>query len=192
MRIEDFRVKMAVLEDGPQYKIVALSVFENFLCDAVGVDPDRAGLNKLVGEVCEDFISTIHQAAKKIIDTEFIIVKPLLRPRHKWYQESYEDICKFLLVKTVGLKSRNISVIECLFENIQKFLFDQIHLQSNVGKRFVDNIIRGISVMQKRAEQERDGISDVEIEEEEDEAGFLTEKWTTFGVLEVVSCVLLQ
>ena len=105
-----------------------------FLGDAMGADTVKENFDKMIGEVFEEFIMSISQAAKRMTATEFIIVKPLKRPRHKWYQEVHNDVCKFLLIKTVELKSNNISMIDWLLEKYQNFYFDQIHLEKDAGK----------------------------------------------------------
>ena len=83
-----------------------------------------------------------------------------------------------MMNKTVELRSKNISMIDCLKESAQRFHFDQIHLVTDTGKKFVANIIHGIRVMIERLEHGHDSVSD-----EEDaaaEAGFIGAKWPEF------------
>ena len=101
-KFEPFKARMACMEVGN--KDVVVSVIENFLCDAVGSDPeDEDTLNQIIEEVINKFVEVIGTTAIALPGTKFGIVKPIQRPRDRWYQDNFEETKKTIIVK--GLTS---------------------------------------------------------------------------------------
>ena len=83
-RVEPFKARMECVE--AREKEVIISVIENFICDAVGVDPENEDvLNKSIETVIEEFAKIISEVAKKLPGTRFAMICPIQRPRDKWY-----------------------------------------------------------------------------------------------------------
>jgi hypothetical protein len=81
-------------------KSVVISVFENFVADAVGADVMEP--EETIDNCVKDFLSTVSASAVRLPDTKFAIVLPLRRPALKWYQEHVEPITKFI---TKGIRA---------------------------------------------------------------------------------------
>ena len=72
---------------------VIVSVIKNLLCDALNgvTDPE---VRKLVMEdVVGSFMAQVKTTAIKNPGVKIALVLPMLRPAHKWYEESYESLC---------------------------------------------------------------------------------------------------
>ena len=60
--------------------------------------------------------------------------------------ENYEEICKH---HEDGLKSMwadNVTLIDAVTRTSQKFIWDDVHLNEESGRNFVDNILRASSI----------------------------------------------
>ena len=119
---------MAFLSKEQILEVVAISAIENFLCDAVGNAPDKATFDQKIGQVCQEFVDTVKVCAKRLPSTMFLNVKPLPRPRHKWFMDAYEDIAKFLLKAIHSLKLKNLKIGECVVQKDLAFHPDQFTL----------------------------------------------------------------
>ena len=122
---------------------VLMSVFENFVADAVGADvvKPEATIDKCI----KDYLTTILDAAVKFPDTKFGIVMPMRRPALPWYQERIDPITRFV---NDGIKAmisdrniNNVSGIPCSPDESQQFEKDLVHLTGPSGKAFLDSIL---------------------------------------------------
>jgi hypothetical protein len=124
-------------------KEVIISVIENFICDAVGGDPENEDvLNKSIETVIEEFAKIISEAAKKLPDTRFAIICPIQRPRDKWYTENFDEITSLYKESLNNLKLSNITTIDAISLSSQKFETDLVHLTEEAGWTFVDGTLR--------------------------------------------------
>jgi hypothetical protein len=140
MKFEPFKAKMACIET--ENKEVIISVIENFLCDAVGSDPeDEDSLNEVIEKVIDEYAGVICKAAVTYPQTKFVIVKPILRPRDKWYTDNYDEMKKYHGEAINKLKKTNITIVEALSRTSQKFNQDMVHLTDQAGLMFVDSIL---------------------------------------------------
>ena len=76
--------------------------------------PAKSTFDKIVGAVCQDFIDIVKLSAIRQPNMIFKVIKPLPRPRFKWFTEVYDVICKFLLDGVHKLKLGNITMVECI------------------------------------------------------------------------------
>ena len=114
VRVEEFRVRMENVSPLNNLDSVTVSVIENFLCDAIGSDPDRETFDKKVEEVCKDFCETVTRCAKRSPNTLFLVVKPINRPKHKWFNETLEDISNYIGSQLKNCKLKNVIAIDCI------------------------------------------------------------------------------
>ena len=91
-RIEQFMARMGCLDTGVEEIII--SVMENFLSDAIEKEQSMEKFGETIDQTIKQYLGTINEAVKKLPLTKFAIVKPTLRPKHQWYMENYEEICK--------------------------------------------------------------------------------------------------
>ena len=175
VRVEEFRVRMALL--AKELEVVAVSVIENFLCDAIGAQPDmsdRASFDRKISAVCQEFVDTIRSCATGLPNTVFLVAKPLSRPRHKWFMEYYDQISSHLLRLIHKLKLKNVELVECLERKDLIFQLDQVHLDKACGERFVRNLVGAINSAardreSKTADENKDDETDDEDSDEDDD-----------------------
>jgi hypothetical protein len=67
---------------------VIISVIDNLLCDPLngGMDPEVRKL--MLENVVGSFMAQVKAAALKYPGTKIALATPMLRPVHKWYEES--------------------------------------------------------------------------------------------------------
>ena len=130
---------------------VIISVFENFVADAVGADVIEP--EETIDRCTKDFLSTIVAAAVKLPKTKFGIVMPLGRPALQWYHDRVESITKFM---SEGIKAmisdknvNNVASIPCSPETTQQFEQDRIHLTGMSGKVCLDSILETAEIFFK-------------------------------------------
>jgi hypothetical protein len=122
---------------------VLISVFENFVIDAVGAD--IAAPEETIDRCIKDFLTIILDSAIKLPDTKFGIVMPLRRPAVPWYQERVLPITSFI---GEGIKAmisnkdiNNVAIISCISETSQQFEADMIHLTKASAKVFLEVVL---------------------------------------------------
>jgi hypothetical protein len=129
----------ALMDDINDEKEIIIYVMENFLCDAVrGVQtPTAEQIDKSIESVINEFMGVIGKTATKLPETRFALVQPILRPKHDWYTERYEGICRAFVAGVNGLGLENVSKLEAMSKSSQTFQEDQIHLTGESGKHML-------------------------------------------------------
>jgi hypothetical protein len=127
---------------------VLISVFENFVADAVGADTVEP--ETTIDKCIKDFLGTIFSTAVKLPNTKFGIVMPLGRPALPWYQERVEPITKFLndgIRAMISDRSINsVSSIQCSHKTSQQFDKDNVHLTTTSAKDFLEFVLDAAEV----------------------------------------------
>jgi len=122
---------------------VLVSVFENFVVDAVGADV--VGPESVIDACVKDFLGVILSAAVKHPQTKFGIVLPLRRPALAWYQERIDSITEFMLDGVKAMVSdkniNNVASIACNIETTQQFESDLTHLTKTSARVFLETIL---------------------------------------------------
>lgn len=140
-QMEGFRVFMENIDN--TRKSVLISVFENFVVDAVGTD--ITGPEALIDECVKDFLSTILSSATRLPGTRFGIVMPLQRPALGWYQDRVDSITSFLeegiKAMIMDKNTNNVARIDCIPAAAQYFETDKIHLTKPSAKSFLEVIL---------------------------------------------------
>jgi hypothetical protein len=74
---------------------VIISVVENLICDAVAeiVDPEARKI--VIEDVVGSFLAQVKKCAIEHPGVKFAMVRPMLRPKHQWYIDEHENICKY-------------------------------------------------------------------------------------------------
>ena len=79
-RFEPFKARIACIE--AKEKEIAISVIKNFICDAVGSDPENENvLNDSIERIIKEFVEVINDSADKLPDTKFVMACSIQRPR---------------------------------------------------------------------------------------------------------------
>ena len=140
-QMEGFRVFMENIDN--TRKSVLISVFENFVVDAVGTD--ITGPEALIDECVKDFLSTILSSATRLPGTRFGIVMPLQRPALGWYQDRVDSITSFLeegiKAMIMDKNTNNVARIDCIPAAAQYCETDKIHLTKPSAKSFLEVIL---------------------------------------------------
>ena len=122
---------------------VIISVIENLLCDALDgvMDPEVRKL--MMEDVVGSFMAQVKATAQKYPGTKIALATPMMRPVHKWYEESYETLCGMYYnhIKSMGLQ--NVAKVDGSPGWSQVFEKDGIHLTEAAGKVFVEGLISG-------------------------------------------------
>ena len=124
-------------------KSVLISVFENFVIDAVGADV--AAPEAQIDECSKDFLSIILTAAIRLPGTRFGIVMPMGRPAAVWYHDRLDPITQFLEEGVKAMISdkniNNVAIIDCVTSASQQFEEDQVHLTKASAGVFLEVIL---------------------------------------------------
>jgi hypothetical protein len=67
-------------------------------------------------------------AARRLPQTKFALVKPTLRPKHGWYMDNYEEICKHHKDGIKSMGRDNVTLIDVKTRMSQNFIWDEVHL----------------------------------------------------------------
>jgi len=130
---------------------VLISVFENFMVDAVGADTVEP--ESTIDRCIKDFLGTILSAAVRMPNTKFGIVMPMGRPALPWYQERVEPITSFLndgIRAMISDRSiNNVSSIQCSHHTSQHFDTDNVHLTATSAKDFLEFVLDAAEVFFK-------------------------------------------
>jgi hypothetical protein len=64
-----------------------------------------------------------------------------LRPRHDWYTEKYDGICRTYVASITSLGLGNVSKLEAMLRISQKFVNDQVHLTNDSSETYVNGLL---------------------------------------------------
>jgi hypothetical protein len=121
---------------------VVISVIENFISDAVGDKETAENFNEIIDKTIKSYLVTVFEMSKRLPETKIALIKPLLRPKHEWYTNCYDEVCKHHEegIKSMGVN--NVTLIDSVTKMSQKFTSDGVHLTEEAGKNFVDSLLR--------------------------------------------------
>ena len=119
---------------------IVISVLENFIDKAV-VPASKTPTEESIKLVTEHFVGLIEKAATQHSSIKFVIVKPIMRPKLKWYQDALDFIGKSFDDGLNLLKLDNVSKVDAISVASQVFADDGVHLVDSSGKVFVQGII---------------------------------------------------
>ena len=122
---------------------IIISVIENLICDAVlGVDnPDARKI--IIEDVVGSFLAQIKKCAQDKPGIKIALAIPMLRPKHKWYEEGHASLCKFFSESIMAMGSQNVAKIDGSPVCTQIFERDGVHLTEAAGKIYVESLISG-------------------------------------------------
>ena len=84
-------------------------MIENFICDAVGSDPENENvLNDSIERIIKEFVEVINDSADKLPDTKFVMACPIQRPRDAWYTENFDEM-KQLYIESINKLKKAMS-----------------------------------------------------------------------------------
>jgi hypothetical protein len=139
-RIKVFEAAMEKIKDE---KEVIIAVIENFICDAVRdtQEPTPDLIDDAIDKILKNFMGVIHGTATRLPKTRFALALPIMRPRHDWYMERYEGLCRTFAAKINALGLENVSKMEALSKKSQSFLDDQVHFSPESSKTYVNELL---------------------------------------------------
>ncbi len=138
--LEVFKAKMATLESTD--KEVIVSVVENLICDAVvGTLDDEDVFNEKLEKSIQEYMKVVQECATKFMGSKFVIVRPTLRPAHKWYMDNHDDLCKAIDDGISKMSNSNIGRVYGLSRMLQQFENDGVHYNETSGRVFLDTIL---------------------------------------------------
>ncbi len=131
------KVDEIVMEKGE----VIVAVIENLICDAVAGVTDPEVRKITIEDVVGSYMAQIRKCALGKPEVKFALAQPTLRPKHKWYEESYKAICCLYQesIKAMGLQ--NVTRIDGSPTWSQQFESDGVHFTEQAGKVYVENLI---------------------------------------------------
>ena len=138
-KIEIYKAKMDALEVFD--KEIIISVIENFICDAVRDVADDLVANGMCEQAIKAFMTSLKEAADRLPETRFALVRPMSRPGNLWYSTRYEDILKYFNEVVVAMDKSNISRLDPLSMMSQKFEYDGVHLTQECGAIFIETTL---------------------------------------------------
>jgi hypothetical protein len=63
---------------------VVISVTENLFTDGIGYDGRSEKFHDIVNQTINSYLSTAVEAARRLPQTKFALIKPILYPMHSW------------------------------------------------------------------------------------------------------------
>ena len=125
---------------------VIISVVENLICDAVVevVDPEARKI--VIEDVVGSFLAQVKKCAIERPGLKFAMVRPMLRPKHQWYMEEHENICKYFGETIKEMRIGNVARVEGTPGCTQVFTSDGVHLTEASGKVFVETLIQNSEI----------------------------------------------
>ena len=120
---------------------IIVSIIENLICDAVVEVPDPEARTIIIEDVVGSFLEQIRRCALKRPEVKFALFQPTLRPKHQWYTDGHEALCKSFLKKIKEMKLHNVARVDGSPGWSQIFVNDGVHLTEAAGKVFVETII---------------------------------------------------
>ena len=138
-KFDEFKARMECLEK--DVGEVVISVIENFITDAVGDKETAENFNEIIDKTIKSYLVLVFEMTKRLPETKIALIKPLLRPKHEWYTNCYDEICKHHEdgIKSMGVN--NVTLIDSVTKMSQKFMWDGVHLTEEAGKNFVDSLL---------------------------------------------------
>ena len=120
---------------------VIISVIENLICDAlVGVtDPEIRKMT--IEDVVGSFMAQIKKCAQAKPGVKFAIAMPMMRPKHKWYEECFGALSSYYLESIKLMDIPNVAKIDGSPVWSQQFESDGTHLTAAAGKVYVESLI---------------------------------------------------
>jgi len=146
--IESFAAQLDNLE--PTETEVVISVLENFIEKAVSAEIAKMGpddlvtikfLKKETDILVARFLGMIEVAAKKNIGTKFVMIDPILRPKHDWYDEVLDHVKAVHKNTVVKMGLTNVAGADVISRASQLFEEDGVHLTGKSGRIFVGGIL---------------------------------------------------
>ena len=162
--LEVFKARMATLESTD--KEVIISVVENLICDAVlGTLDSEDRFNEKLEERIKEYLKVVQDCATKFLGSKFVLVRPTLRPTHKWYMENHDNICKAIDEGVGKMSNSNIGRVYGLSRMSQQFENDGVHYNETSGRVFLDTILSDADTYFKAELIELDEEKMVSVEE---------------------------
>ena len=129
---------------------VIISIIENLICDAVAEITDPEARKLIILDVIGSFLAQVKKCAQEHPGVKFALVQPMQRPKHRWYMDTHENMCRIYgeIIKAMNLK--NVAKIEGSPTSSQVFGNDGVHLTEVAGKVFVETIISNAEVFFKQ------------------------------------------
>jgi hypothetical protein len=139
--VDSFTALMNELEVGNNNRVI-ISVFENIIIDATKTAKNDEERNGLIKSSIGNSLDLIGKTAKRLPDSKFCIVMPLMRPAVKWFQEMLGSIDSDIRDALVATGAENITRVNCVCHSLQQFEKDGIHLTADAGVIFVESILK--------------------------------------------------
>jgi hypothetical protein len=138
--MDSFTALMMEVEEGKNNIIV--SVLENIIVDHANKASTDDNRDKLIKDSIKAAMGLIEITANRHPDSKFCIVMPLKRPAIKWFEEKNKLIEDEIRKGVSGLKAFNVTRLKCVCPSLQQFEADEIHLTSDSGFIFVEEILK--------------------------------------------------
>ena len=139
--VDSFTALMNELEVGNNNRVI-ISVFENIIIDATKTAKNDEERNGFIKSSIGNSLDLIGKTAKRLPDSKFCIVMPLMRPAVKWFQEMLGSIDSDIRDALVATGAENITRVNCVCHSLQQFEKDGIHLTADAGVIFVESILK--------------------------------------------------
>ena len=74
-------------------------------------NPDNytANFDEILSLAIQDYVDEIKKAATRLLETTFLIVKPILRPLLNWFDLNFEEICINIKEKLTKIYCMNVT-----------------------------------------------------------------------------------
>ena len=90
---------------------VIVSIIENLICDAVVEVTDPVARKIIMEDVVGSFLAQVKKSANENPGVKFALVQPMARPKHVWYTEFHEDMCKLFTDSIKEMGAQNVAKI---------------------------------------------------------------------------------
>jgi hypothetical protein len=122
-------------------------VIENLICDTLNGVTDPEVRKLMMDDVVGSFMALAKTTAINYPGVKIALAQPMLRPAHKWYEESFETLCGIYYNHIKAMGVQNIAKIDGSPVWSQVFEKDGIHLTEAARKVFVESLTSGAEAL---------------------------------------------
>jgi hypothetical protein len=119
---------------------IIISVVENFIEKAV-LEKEDVDLETILECLFQAMMITVKNAALRMPNSKFAMIRPLSRPALTWYTEHFDKIKEIFDREVDAIEMDNVMKIDAISLASQQFDKDQVHLTKTSAMIFIEGII---------------------------------------------------
>ena len=131
-------------EDG---KSIIVACVENAICDVLKTATDKKNADDKGKDAIDKFYDIIKAAKKRLPNSNLVVIKPLTRPGHKWYDDQIWTWASYYEGGARTLRNQKVVCMSTNEKEVQVFEDDGVHLTKFAGKDYVTDFLKGLKFL---------------------------------------------